>query len=178
MHGQGRRPRREACVWRHACMMRAQGLSNTAQADARRCAAGSSAVYSSKTTRPCSPLRPVKRAVSSGTTPPSPPGGHALRNASADSAPRVPLLKLSMNRTQLRSRGTVVPPDVTHTILRGEDSDALRVSSWATCSPTHCVSTGEDFWKLSTLPPRGVTGSGCAMPQITTSQPTFPMGFA
>jgi hypothetical protein len=29
-------------------------------------------------------------------------------------APLVPALKLSMKRTQLRSSGTVVPPDVTH----------------------------------------------------------------
>lgn len=40
------------------------------------------------------------------------------RNCSADSAPRVPLLKLSMKRTQLRSIGTVVPPLVTTTIGR------------------------------------------------------------
>jgi hypothetical protein len=39
---------------------------------------------------------------------------HTLRNCSVDIAPLVPALKLSMNRTQLRSRGTVVPPDVTH----------------------------------------------------------------
>ena len=37
---------------------------------------------------------------------------------SADSAPRVPPEKLSMNRTQWRSKGTVVPPDVTHTTGR------------------------------------------------------------
>ena len=37
---------------------------------------------------------------------------------SAESAPLVPPEKLSMKRTQWRSRGTVVPPEVTHTIGR------------------------------------------------------------
>lgn len=36
---------------------------------------------------------------------------------SADAEPRVPMLKLSMNRTVFSSRGTVVPPEVTKTIL-------------------------------------------------------------
>lgn len=36
---------------------------------------------------------------------------------SVDAAPLWPELKLSMKRTHRRSRGTVVPPDVTHTIL-------------------------------------------------------------
>lgn len=38
---------------------------------------------------------------------------------SVDAAPRWPELKLSMYRTQRCSRGTVVPPDVTHTTLLG-----------------------------------------------------------
>ena len=37
---------------------------------------------------------------------------------SAESAPLVPPEKLSMKRTQWRSRGTVVPPEVTQTIGR------------------------------------------------------------
>ncbi len=37
---------------------------------------------------------------------------------SADKAPRVPPEKLSIKRTQWRSKGTVVPPDVTHTTGR------------------------------------------------------------
>ena len=35
------------------------------------------------------------------------------KNSSADRAPRVPPLKLSMKRTQFLSNGTVVPPEVT-----------------------------------------------------------------
>jgi hypothetical protein len=34
---------------------------------------------------------------------------------SVEEAPRCPELKLSMYLTQRRSKGTVVPPDVTHT---------------------------------------------------------------
>lgn len=34
-----------------------------------------------------------------------------------DAAPLEPELKLSMKRTHRCSKGTVVPPDVTHTIL-------------------------------------------------------------
>ena len=40
------------------------------------------------------------------------------KNCSVESAPRVPPEKLSMKRTQRRSKGTHVPPDVTHTIGR------------------------------------------------------------
>jgi hypothetical protein len=40
------------------------------------------------------------------------------RNSWVDIAPRVPALKLSMYRTQLRSMGTVVPPEVTQTTGR------------------------------------------------------------
>jgi len=39
----------------------------------------------------------------------------SCKKCSADSAPRVPPEKLSMKRTQRRSSGTQVPPDVTHT---------------------------------------------------------------
>lgn len=42
----------------------------------------------------------------------------ASRNSSAESAPRVPPLKLSMKRTQCLSSGTVVPPEVTQTTGR------------------------------------------------------------
>ncbi len=37
---------------------------------------------------------------------------------SAEAAPRVPALKLSRKRTAFLSKGTVVPPDVTHTTGR------------------------------------------------------------
>ena len=50
------------------------------------------------------------------------------RNASADRAPRVPPEKLSINRTQWRSSGMVVPPDVTHTIGR-PDAPAPRATA-------------------------------------------------
>ena len=40
------------------------------------------------------------------------------KNCSTDSAPRVPPLKLSMNLMHRLSKGTVVPPEVTHTIGR------------------------------------------------------------
>eukprot|EP00982_Pelagococcus_subviridis_P004790 29345-Pelagococcus_subviridis.AAC.4 len=41
------------------------------------------------------------------------------RRHSADAAPRVPLLKLSINRTADLSSGAVVPPEVTSAIGRG-----------------------------------------------------------
>lgn len=42
-----------------------------------------------------------------------------------DIAPRVPALKLSIKRTQLRSSGTVVPPEVTTAIGRESCWDAV-----------------------------------------------------
>eukprot|EP00967_Tisochrysis_lutea_P137815 scaffold247931_cov33-Tisochrysis_lutea.AAC.1 len=40
------------------------------------------------------------------------------RKRSTEAAPRLPVEKLSMNRTVLRSSGTVVPPEVTSTMGR------------------------------------------------------------
>ena len=42
--------------------------------------------------------------------------GCTSKKASVDKAPRVPPLKLSINRTHRFSSGTAVPPEVTHTI--------------------------------------------------------------
>ena len=50
-------------------------------------------------------------------------------NCSTDSAPRVPRLKLSMNRTQVRSRGTMVPPLVTQATRRPAACCAVTNSS-------------------------------------------------
>ena len=43
-----------------------------------------------------------------------------FRKYSHDAAPRVPVLKLSMNRTVFCSKGTVVPPEVINTNGRSE----------------------------------------------------------
>eukprot|EP00962_Isochrysis_galbana_P048945 scaffold20578_cov124-Isochrysis_galbana.AAC.1 len=54
----------------------------------------------------------------------------ACRNCSADAAPRFPVEKLSMNRTVLRSSGTVVPPDVTSAIVSALCLEK-KASSWS-----------------------------------------------
>ena len=54
------------------------------------------------------------------------------KNCSTDSAPRVPPLKLSMNLMHRLSKGTVVPPEVTHTIGRPLNPSAgvcLRINA-------------------------------------------------
>lgn len=84
-----------------------------------------------------------------------------------DSAPRVPAEKLSINRTQLRSNGTVVPPEVTQTTGRTSRWVLLPVphasgAAWsarnvATAIPTSRLSSGHPEKK-------SVTSSGSTMP--------------
>lgn len=64
------------------------------------------------------------------------------RNCSADRAPRVPLEKLSMKRTQLRSNGTVVPPLVTTTRGRAK----ARVT--AVVPPLAPAGGGVECWSM------------------------------
>jgi len=63
-------------------------------------------------------------------------GARSCKKCSADSAPRVPPEKLSMNRTQRCSSGTQVPPDVTHTI--GRLSAPAKPHSLSACTSTGC----------------------------------------
>ncbi|KAH9437019.1 hypothetical protein MCOR02_000680 [Pyricularia oryzae] len=59
----------------------------------------------------------------------------ASRKYSAEVAPRVPALKLSMKRTVWRSRGTVVPPEVTSTTRRlAAACCSMKAEASATCS--------------------------------------------
>ena len=61
----------------------------------------------------CGVVAPGPAGPLTAAAAPAPAVSPTCSSCSADSAPRWPRLKLSMNRTQLRSSGTVVPPEVT-----------------------------------------------------------------
>lgn len=71
---------------------------------------------------------------------------HTFKSSSVEMAPLLPLLKLSTNRTQFLSRGTVVPPEVTTaTRLSVPRRGAQNACS---CSRTWVASVG--FWSRNT----------------------------
>ena len=75
------------------------------------------------------------------------------KNSSTDSAPLVPPLKLSMKRIHRRSRGTVVPPDVTQTIGRPAKFPSglcLRINASTGCW-IELVGAGASAKKSSTV---------------------------